>query len=56
MLPKLGYELTSEQRVMLLSSYVPFFLVPLFMTFDMASRISHFMRAGIAAQQSAKSQ
>jgi len=31
--------LTQEQRFMLLSSYVPFFLVPLIMAVDMALRI-----------------
>ncbi|KAH9921688.1 transmembrane protein 6/97 [Epithele typhae] len=34
-----GVSLTSEQRVLLLSSYVPFFLVPFVMAIDMAIRI-----------------
>jgi len=35
---------TEGQRLLLLSSYVPFFLVPLGMTFDMASRILNLIR------------
>lgn len=31
---------TDAQRLLLLSSYLPFFLLPLFMTLDMAWRIS----------------
>lgn len=31
--------ITAEQRLLLLSSYIPFFLVPLVMTLDMAARV-----------------
>ena len=34
-----GLSITAEQRLLLLSSYIPFFLVPLVMTLDMALRV-----------------
>ena len=34
---------TDAQRLLLLSSYVPFLLVPLIMTLDMASRVSNII-------------
>ncbi|KAI0275105.1 transmembrane protein 6/97 [Gloeopeniophorella convolvens] len=42
---------TFEQRAMLLSSYVPFFLVPLWMAVDMALRLQGLVAAGARAQQ-----
>lgn len=41
---------TPEQRSMLLSSYGPFFAIPLFMTIDMSFRIVSLLRAGERAQ------
>lgn len=46
--------ITYEQRLLLLSSYIPFFLIPLFMTIDMALRISKLMQAGLHAQHTSK--
>ncbi|KAH7885861.1 transmembrane protein 6/97 [Phlebopus sp. FC_14] len=41
--------LTSSQRLLLLTSYIPFFLLPLFMTVDMALRILQLVHVGAAA-------
>ncbi len=46
-----GLSVTSEQRLLLLSSYIPFFLVPLVMTFDMASRVQKLINSGREAQK-----
>jgi hypothetical protein len=46
--------LSVAQRMLLLSSYVPFFLVPLVMTLDMARRLAGFVRSannGAAAKK-----
>ncbi|KAF9244673.1 transmembrane protein 6/97 [Melanogaster broomeanus] len=48
--------ITSFQRLLLLSSYVPFFLLPLFMTVDMALRVLKLVQAGAAATAYKKSQ
>ncbi|KAJ3543229.1 hypothetical protein NM688_g5883 [Phlebia brevispora] len=47
--------ITPEQRLLLLSSYIPFFIIPLVMTIDMARRISGLISAGIHAQDLKKS-
>ncbi|KIK99355.1 hypothetical protein PAXRUDRAFT_822835 [Paxillus rubicundulus Ve08.2h10] len=47
---------TSFQRLLLLSSYVPFFLLPLFMTVDMALRVIKLVHAGAASAAGKKSQ
>jgi hypothetical protein len=47
---------TSFQRLLLLSSYVPFFLLPLFMTVDMALRVVKLVHAGAASAAGKKSQ
>jgi len=39
---------SASQRLLLLSSYVPFFVLPAFMTFDMATRIARLVRVGAA--------
>lgn len=46
--------ITAEQRLLLLSSYIPFFLVPLVMTVDMAFRVFKLMNAGLDAQAAVK--
>ncbi|THH20438.1 hypothetical protein EUX98_g8585 [Antrodiella citrinella] len=46
--------ITPEQRILLLSSYVPFLLIPLLMTVDMAFRTLSLLRAGVAAQERVK--
>lgn len=46
--------LSAEQRGLLLASYVPFLVIPLMMTVDMALRISKLVRAGIRAEDSRK--
>ncbi|KAH8103834.1 transmembrane protein 6/97 [Cristinia sonorae] len=45
---------TASQRLLLLSSYVPFLLIPLLMTVDMAFRTLSLLRAGLAAQNKIK--
>ncbi|KIP07059.1 hypothetical protein PHLGIDRAFT_30164 [Phlebiopsis gigantea 11061_1 CR5-6] len=45
---------TYEQRLLLLSSYVPFFLIPLTMTVDMAFRILRLIQKGIDAEHTVK--
>ena len=49
--PLSGISVTAEQRLLLLSSYIPFCLVPLVMTFDMASRVQKLIGAGGDAQK-----
>jgi hypothetical protein len=46
--------ITSEQRVLLLCSYVPFFIIPLCIGVDMASRLHKLASAGIRALESSK--
>ncbi len=46
--------ITSEQRVLLLSSYVPFFIIPLCIGVDMAFRLHKLASAGIRAQECSK--
>ncbi|KAG2354951.1 transmembrane protein 6/97 [Suillus spraguei] len=46
---------TSSQRLLLLSSYIPFFVIPLVMTVDMASRLSKLVTTGIDAADDKKS-
>ena len=43
--------MTTEQRLLLLSSYIPFFLVPLVMTFDMAFRVQKLIGSSGDAQK-----
>jgi len=47
---------TAAQRFQLLSSYLPFFLFPLFMAVDMATRIVKLVQAGVAVTEERKSQ
>ncbi|KAI9509071.1 transmembrane protein 6/97 [Russula earlei] len=46
--------ITPQQRVMLLFSYVPFFIVPLFLAIDMALRLQKWASVGIRALESSK--
>jgi hypothetical protein len=48
--------LSDIQRLTLLSSYIPFLLIPLTMTLDMAQRIYGLMQAGMRAQGRIKTQ
>lgn len=48
------HSVTSEQRLMLLSCYIPYFVVPLVMTLDMAGRVGGLVKAGIKAQDEGK--
>ena len=50
------YSITESQRLLLLSSYLPFFLIPLFMMLDMTLRINKLVQAGLAvtAEKKAK--
>ena len=45
---------TPQQRVMLLSSYVPFFIIPLCLAVDMALRLQKLASVGIRALESSK--
>ena len=45
---------TPEQRTMLLTSYVPFLVVPLLMTIDMGFRVLGLVMVGSAAAEKAK--
>jgi len=45
---------TTAQRFLLLSSYIPFFLLPLTMTIDMSFRVLHLVRGATAANAEAK--
>src|SRR5258706_2285661 len=47
--------LTLSQRIMLLASYVPFTLIPLFLAVDLSMRTVKLIRTGLAAQGSKKS-
>ncbi|KAI0003717.1 transmembrane protein 6/97 [Russula compacta] len=46
--------ITPDQRFLLLSSYVPFFITPLCIAIDMALRLRKLVSAGIHALESAK--
>ncbi|KAG1811512.1 transmembrane protein 6/97 [Suillus subaureus] len=46
---------TTSQRFLLLSSYIPFFMIPFIMTIDMASRLSKLVTTGIDAAADKKS-
>lgn len=46
--------ITSSQRQLLLSSYVPFLVLPLIMTVDMAFRVWGLVSVGLAAQDKGK--
>jgi hypothetical protein len=46
--------ITAAQRYLLLSSYIPFFLVPLLMTIDMAGRVARLVQLGITSEDEAK--
>ena len=52
--PLSGISVTAEQRLLLLSSYIPFCLVPLVMTFDMASRVQKLIGGSGADTQKEK--
>lgn len=45
---------TAQQRFSLLASYIPFFLLPLLISVDMAFRILHLIREGERAKVAAK--
>jgi len=46
--------LTQEQRFMLLSSYVPFFLLPLIMAVDMALRVGKLVQKALRVEEEDK--
>ncbi|KAF7369054.1 putative membrane protein [Mycena venus] len=46
--------LSPDQRIMLLGSYVPFFLLPLVMTVDMAFRLHKIVGDAISAREAVK--
>ncbi|KAH9980855.1 transmembrane protein 6/97 [Lactifluus volemus] len=46
--------ITPAQRVILLSSYVPFFVIPLYLAVDMALRLQKLASVGIRALESSK--
>jgi len=46
---------TAEQKMMLLASYIPFLLIPVVMTIDMALRVHKLVQFGLQAQHAAKS-
>ncbi|CDO74847.1 hypothetical protein BN946_scf184280.g7 [Trametes cinnabarina] len=50
----LNISVTAEQRLLLLSSYIPFFLVPLVMTIDMAYRVQKLVYAARDAPKAVK--
>ncbi|EIN09658.1 hypothetical protein PUNSTDRAFT_113088 [Punctularia strigosozonata HHB-11173 SS5] len=43
-----------EQRALLLASYIPFFLIPLLMTLDMALRLSSLVQKAVQAERAVK--
>ncbi|KAF8159552.1 hypothetical protein B0H34DRAFT_703921 [Crassisporium funariophilum] len=45
---------TATQRLLLLSSYVPFFLIPLMMAVDMSVRVGKLVKAGIRSEEEEK--
>jgi len=46
--------ISSQQRVLLLSSYVPFFIIPLCIAIDMALRLQNLASVGVRALESSK--
>ncbi|KAF8202252.1 hypothetical protein BJ912DRAFT_944244 [Pholiota molesta] len=46
--------ITQEQRLLLLSSYVPFFLIPLIMAVDMSMRVAKLAKKGMEAENEEK--
>ncbi|KAF8745474.1 hypothetical protein AX14_008900 [Amanita brunnescens Koide BX004] len=46
---------TSAQRLLLLSSYIPFMIIPLIMAVDMAYRVLDLVKAGVRATDADKS-
>lgn len=46
---------TSAQRLLLLSSYIPFLLIPLIMAVDMAFRVLNLVEAGVRGADANKS-
>lgn len=46
----LDHTLTYEQRLILLSGYVPFFLVPLVMVLDMGNRVYSLVATGLKVE------
>ncbi|KAI0628047.1 transmembrane protein 6/97 [Trametes polyzona] len=50
----LSLSLTAEQRLLLLSSYIPFFLVPLVMTIDMGLRVQGLLSSSRDAPKTTK--
>lgn len=46
--------ITTQQQILLLASYIPFFLVPLLITVDMAFRVLALVRVGEQALVAAK--
>ncbi|KAI0064001.1 hypothetical protein BV25DRAFT_1823493 [Artomyces pyxidatus] len=48
--------ITLEQRLMLFSSYIPFFLVPLYMAVDMAWRVQKLVTLGVRHAETIKQQ
>jgi hypothetical protein len=53
-LAQMVISITSDQRVLLLGSYVPFFIIPLCIGVDMALRLHKLAHAGIRALESSK--
>jgi len=47
--------ISSQQRLLLLSSYIPFFIIPLCIAIDMALRLQSLASVGIRALESSKS-
>jgi len=45
---------TAAQRYLLLSSYIPFCLVPLLMTIDMGRRVAKLVQSGIKSEEVSK--
>jgi hypothetical protein len=43
-------ELSPRQRTNLLFAYIPFFVIPLLITFDIGARVSRLAAAGIRVQ------
>jgi hypothetical protein len=48
------FSITLQQRVILLASYVPYFIIPLFIAVDMAFRLQKLASAGIRALETHK--
>ncbi|KAF9563905.1 hypothetical protein CPC08DRAFT_816257 [Agrocybe pediades] len=45
---------SDSQRFLLLSSYVPFFLIPLIMAVDMTTRVTRLVKKGVASEEESK--